>query len=101
MEFRAQLFFAASHLSIVALMIVTAQMQDAMQHKNLNFLGCHVSERARIFSCDLGRDGDFARKLVFWVGVGGKALASKIAHSTPREPMDEGPGEGALPVPAS
>ncbi len=31
-EFRAQLFFAPSHLSIVALVIVAAQMQDAVQH---------------------------------------------------------------------
>jgi len=58
-EFRAQLLFAASHLSIVALMIVAPQMQDAVQHKDFNFLGWRMSEGARIFCCDLGRDGDF------------------------------------------
>jgi hypothetical protein len=38
-EFRAQLFFAPGHPSIVALVIVAAQMQDAVQHSNLDFLG--------------------------------------------------------------
>lgn len=36
-----------------------------------------------------------------WVGAGGIALTSKVAHSTPMEPMNEGPEVGALPVPAS
>jgi hypothetical protein len=31
-EFCAQLFFAPRHLSIVALVIEAAQMQDAVQH---------------------------------------------------------------------
>jgi hypothetical protein len=31
-EFCAQLFFELRHLPIVALVIVTAQMQDAVQH---------------------------------------------------------------------
>ena len=53
-------------------MIVAAQMQDAVQHENFNFLGWRVSERARIFGCDLGRDGDFAGELFSSVGVGGK-----------------------------
>ena len=50
-EFRTQLFFAPCHPSIVALVIVAAQMQDAVQHENLNFLGGRVPERSRIFGC--------------------------------------------------
>jgi len=82
-EFRAQLFFAPSHLSIVALVIVAPQMQDAVQHENLNFLGGRVSERARILRCDLRRNGDFARELFSGVGLGGKR--KHVGLSFPRK----------------
>ena len=71
-EFRAQLFFAPRHPSIVALVIVAAQMQDAVQHQNFNFLGRRVSERARILRCHLHRNGDFARKMFSRVELGRK-----------------------------
>ncbi len=52
MKFCAQLFFASGHLSSVALVIEAAQMQDAVQHKNLNFFRRKVSESPGISRCD-------------------------------------------------
>src|SRR5208282_310334 len=52
-EFLAQLLFAPGHLSIVALVIVAAQVQDAVQGENLDFFGGRVSEGSRIFGCYL------------------------------------------------
>ena len=48
-QIRAQLFFAPRHLSIVALVIVAAQMQNAVQHQNLDFLGRRVAQGGAFF----------------------------------------------------
>jgi hypothetical protein len=42
MEFGAQLFFAARHCAVVELVIVSAEMQDSVEHQNLDFLGWGV-----------------------------------------------------------
>jgi hypothetical protein len=54
MKFRAQLFFSSCHWSIVALVIVAAQVQEAVQGEDLHFLGGRVSEGSRILGCYLG-----------------------------------------------
>jgi len=71
-EFRAQLFFAASHLSIVALVIVAAQMQDAVENQDLDFFAGGVSERSRIVGGNFRRDGDVARVARLQSGQGWK-----------------------------
>ena len=56
----AELFFAPSHLSIVALVIVATQMQDAVEHENFNFFGWGMAQIAGIFRGNLRGDGDFS-----------------------------------------
>ena len=47
----AQFFvLSASHLAIVALVIVACQMQDSVQRENFDFFGGGVSECARILA---------------------------------------------------
>ena len=55
--------FAPRHLPVVALMIVAAQMQYAVQNKNLDFLRGGMAERARVLRRNLGGNGNFAGKL--------------------------------------
>ena len=43
-QFAAQSFFPPRHLSVVVFVIVTAQVQDAVQNQNLDFFGSGVPE---------------------------------------------------------
>ena len=71
-ESRAQLFFASGHLSIVALVIVAAQMQDAVQNENFDLLRGRVPEQACILRCDLDGNGNIAGELLLRSGPGWK-----------------------------
>ncbi|HWZ84356.1 MAG TPA: hypothetical protein VNW47_17135 [Terriglobales bacterium] len=54
----AEFFFAAGHFPAVTFVVVAAQVKDAVQSENLDFLGGGVSESARVVRCDFGGDGD-------------------------------------------
>ena len=68
-ELLPQPLFFSGHLTVVALMIVSRQVQDAVQGKNLDFFGGGMSEAAGILGGDLGRDRHISREIARFGGV--------------------------------
>lgn len=72
MEFHAQLSFAPVHSTLVALVIITPQMENPVQGENFDFLGWRVTEGARILRSDGGGNRDVAGEATGPVERGGK-----------------------------
>lgn len=62
MEFGAELLFESTHLSAIGFMIVTGQVQHAMQDENLDFREQVVADPSRLGASPLHGDGDIAAR---------------------------------------
>ena len=92
-EFGAPAFFEARHLAAIGLVIVSQQVEDAMEHEDGNFLFDGVSEFASLRAGAAERDGEVAeagtgrgkgedvRRVVFLAEVAIEAAQFGIAGS--------------------
>ena len=62
-ECTAKTFFLARHSAAVGFVIVTCEVEHAVQNQNFQLLRGRVLVEARVAAGDLGRDHDLAREL--------------------------------------
>jgi hypothetical protein len=54
----AQVRLFPRHFTIITLVVKARQMQDSMQHEDLDFLHCRMSKSDSILQGNVGRDRD-------------------------------------------
>lgn len=69
-ELCAKLFFFRGHLSVVCLVIVSSQVENAVEHENTQFFVERVIELSGLFCGGVDGDGEVACKVahLFWCG---------------------------------
>ena len=62
-QFAAQGMFFGRHLTMVAFMVVAAEVEKPVQNQNFYFSSEGMSKRSGITGCDLGGDGDVSGQI--------------------------------------
>jgi len=71
-QLSAKVFLLASHFAAIALMIVSRQMQNAMQREDFNLFWKRMSQAPGVLGGDFGRDGHIAGKIMHRAWLRGK-----------------------------